>query len=104
MHMDNLEQIKKKMENAETADKNRAWALAQKDLAITQETHERLVDDLRIDRKTQKDEIERIKKSEERLSTHLPYWHYRQGVQGGRAGPRAHAATTGGADQEAGAP
>ena len=90
--MDNLEQIKKKMETTEFMDKNRARVLAQKDLAITQETHERLVDELRVDRRTQKDEIERIKKSEERISILTIYYTSRQRIQRSRQGLRADSA------------
>lgn len=69
MHMQDIGDIKKKQEAMEYLEKNRARELAQKDLAITQETHERLVDELRVDRRTQKDEIERIKKKDDKLST-----------------------------------
>eukprot|EP00831_Metopus_contortus_P068102 TRINITY_DN6084_c0_g3_i1.p1 TRINITY_DN6084_c0_g3~~TRINITY_DN6084_c0_g3_i1.p1 ORF type:complete len:292 (-),score=57.82 TRINITY_DN6084_c0_g3_i1:257-1132(-) len=40
---------------------------AQKDLAYTQDNHERLVEELLGDRKTQKEHIDKMKKAEERL-------------------------------------
>ncbi len=68
LHMKKLESLRNKQEADEFADKNKARIVAQQDLAITEETHKRLVEELRGDRKTQKDEIERIKKKEDKLS------------------------------------
>jgi len=74
--MKKLESLKSKQETDEYLDKNKARLMAQKDLAVTEETHKRLVEELRGDRKVQKDEIERIKRKEDKLSmscwqTHL---------------------------------
>eukprot|EP00826_Nyctotherus_ovalis_P036940 TRINITY_DN3324_c0_g1_i12.p1 TRINITY_DN3324_c0_g1~~TRINITY_DN3324_c0_g1_i12.p1 ORF type:complete len:452 (-),score=152.21 TRINITY_DN3324_c0_g1_i12:528-1838(-) len=68
LHIKNVESLKTQQEANEFLEKNRARLMAQKDLAITEETHKRLVEELQDDRKTQKDEIERIKKKEDKLT------------------------------------
>jgi len=68
IHMKKIQSIENQQKADELVEKNKARLLAQKDLAITEETHKRLVEELRDDRKTQKDEIERIKKKEGKLS------------------------------------
>eukprot|EP01022_Parablepharisma_sp_SALTPOND_P018553 TRINITY_DN3044_c0_g1_i1.p6 TRINITY_DN3044_c0_g1~~TRINITY_DN3044_c0_g1_i1.p6 ORF type:complete len:449 (+),score=95.49 TRINITY_DN3044_c0_g1_i1:101-1348(+) len=71
LHMKKINSLKSQKEADEVLEKNKARLLAQKDLAITEETHKRLVEDLQIDRKTQKDEIERIKRKEDKLSKYV---------------------------------
>ncbi len=70
-HVKDIEQLQSQQKSVELIEKNKARVLAQKDLAITEETHKRLVEDLKDDRKVQKVEIERIKKNEDKLSTFL---------------------------------
>ena len=68
LHLEKLKTMKTQQDANELVEKNKARLLAQKDLAITEETHKHLVEELREDRKTQKDEIDRIKKKEDKIS------------------------------------
>jgi hypothetical protein len=68
LHIREIDELKNQHSETEILEKNKARSQAQKDLVITQETHELLVQELRGDRKTQKEEIDRIKKQEDKLS------------------------------------
>jgi len=68
LHIKNVESLRTQQQADDLLEKNKARLMAQKDLAITEETHKRLVEELQDDRKIQKDEIERIKKKEDKLT------------------------------------
>lgn len=68
VYLRKIADVRKQYEQTEFLDKDKARSQAQQDLAITQETHERLVQELRGDRRTQKEEIDRIKKQEDKMS------------------------------------
>lgn len=68
MNLRKFEEMKKDFEKFDIEEKLKARSQAQRDIKITQETHEKMVQDLRLDRQTQKEEIERIRKQEDKIS------------------------------------